>query len=109
MIKIDKENFKIETSGEPIFAKNVVVKRIEQLPQTAIVDISGTAGTEIECIPDERKLRAMGITTDDIENAIRRNDITLAALSVTDGLYRYNIHFDSQLLTQQDIEEIRLM
>ena len=88
------------------FAKNVVVKRIEQLPQTAIVDISGTAGTEIECIPDERKLRAMGITTDDIENAIRRNDITLAALSVTDGLYRYNIHFDSQLLTQQDIEEI---
>lgn len=88
------------------FAKGVVSKRIEQLPQTAMVDISGTVGTEITCIPDNEKLRALGLTTQDIETVIKKNNITLGALSVTDGLYRYNIHFDSQLLTKDDVANI---
>lgn len=88
------------------FARNVVVKRIEQLPQTAMVDVSGTVGTEIDCIPDNEKLQAMGMSVSDIESAIKRNNITLEALSIVDGIYRYNIHFDSQLLTKKDIEDI---
>ena len=88
------------------FARNVVVKRIEQLPQTAMVDVSGTVGTEIDCIPDNEKLQAMGMSVSDIESAIKRNNITLEALSIVDGIYRYNIHFDSQLLTRRDIEDI---
>ena len=88
------------------FAKGVVSKRIEQLPQTAMVDISGTVGTEIICIPDNAKLQALGLTTQDIETAIKKNNITLEALSVVDGLYRYNIHFDSQLLTKDDVANI---
>ena len=88
------------------FARNVVVKRIEQLPQTAMVDVSGTVGTEIDCIPDNEKLQAMGMSVSDIESAIKRNNITLEALSIVDGIYRYNIHFDSQLLTKKDIEAI---
>lgn len=88
------------------FARNVVVKRIEQLPQTAMVDVSGTVGTEIDCIPKYEKLQAMGMGVSDIENAIKRNNITLEALSIVDGIFRYNIHFDSQLLTKKDIEDI---
>lgn len=88
------------------FVKGVVSKRIEQLPQTAMVDISGTTGTEITCIPDNEKLLALGLTTQDIETAIKKNNITLEALSVVDGLYRYNIHFDSQLLTKDDVANI---
>lgn len=88
------------------FARGVVSKRIEQLPQTAMVDISGTVGTEIVCIPDHDRLRSLGMTVQDIETAIQRNNITLEALSVVDGLYRYNIHFDSQLLTREDIADI---
>ena len=90
------------------FVRGVVCKRIEQLPQTAMVDISGTVGTEIDCIPDYEKLSALGLTVKDIEAAIQRNNITLEALSVVDGLYRYNIHFDSQLLTRDDIADIYL-
>lgn len=90
------------------FARNVIVKRIEQLPQTAMVDISGTVGSEIDILPDEERLLSMGMTTADIENVIRQNNITLEALSVVDGLFRYSIHFDAQLLTKQDIEDIYL-
>ena len=88
------------------FARGVVSKRIEQLPQTAMVDMSGTVGTEIVCIPDYDRLQSLGMTVSTIETAIQRNNITLEALSVVDGLYRYNIHFDSQLLTREDIANI---
>ena len=88
------------------FACNVVMKRIEQLPQTAMVDVSGIVGTEIECVPDQEKLHALGLSTRDIEQTIQRNNITLEALSVVDGQFRYNIHFDSQLLTLRDIQDI---
>ena len=88
------------------FAKGVVSKRIEQLPQTAMVDISGTVGTEITCLPYYDKMQTLGLTTHDLETAIQKNNITLEALSVVDGLYRYNIHFDSQLLTKDDVANI---
>lgn len=88
------------------FARNVITKRIEQLPQVAMVDVSGTVGTEIDVIPDVEKIQAMGLTVSDIESVIRQNDITFEALSIVDGLYRYNVHFDSQLLTKKDIESI---
>ncbi len=88
------------------FARDVVAKRIEQLPQTAMVDVSGIPGTEIECVPDPARMDAMGLTAADIENAISANNITLGSLSIVDGIYRYNIHFDSQILTKEDIAAI---
>ena len=91
-----------------VFARNIVAKRIEQLPQTAMVDISGTGGTEIICTPYQEKLEAMGLTLTALENAIKQNNITLGALTVADGLYRYSIHFDSQLISLHDIRQIYL-
>ena len=88
------------------FAQNIVSKRIEQLPQTAMVDVSGVVTPELLCIPDYKKMETMGITTAILERAIKENNITLGILSVADGLYRYNIHFDSQITTKEDIENI---
>lgn len=88
------------------FARDVVAKRIEQLPQTAMVDVSGIPATEIVCVPDPARMDAMGLTAADIENAISANNITLGSLSIVDGIYRYNIHFDSRILTKEDIAAI---
>ncbi len=88
------------------FARDVVAKRIEQLPQTAMVDVSGIPATEIECVPERARMEALGLTAADIEKAISDNNITLGALSIVDGIYRYNIHFDSQILTKEDIAAI---
>ena len=49
---------------------------------------------------------ALGLTAQDIERVIADNNITLGTLSIADGTRRYNIHFDSQLLTKEDIEGI---
>ena len=86
--------------------RNVIVKRIEQLPQTAIVDYSGTIDTEILCMLDRNKIESLGMTPHIIETAINDNNITLETISVRDGIYRYNIHFDSQILNKTDIENI---
>lgn len=101
---LPKAGMKFTQLGE--FARNIVSKRIEQLPQTAMVDISGTTGAEIICIPDEAKLLSMGLDMETLSKAIQSNNITLGALSVVDGLYRYNIHFDSQLLNREDIKNV---
>lgn len=90
------------------FVKKVVSHRIEQIPCVAMVDVSGTTSTEIVCVPDPTKTEPLGITNSDIENAISANNITLGALSVVDGLYRYSIHFDSQIINKEDIENIYL-
>ena len=86
--------------------RNVISKRIEQLQQVAMVDISGTVGSEIQCVPDMEKLETMGMSVGDIENAIKSNDIVLGALNVVSGIYRYTIHFDAQILNKEDIENI---
>ena len=100
------------TGGKPEqtsrLVRNVISKRIEQLPEVAMVDYSGMVGTQITIMPDELKMQALGISNSDIEKAISDNNIVLAALSVRDGIYRYSIHFDSQIISVHDIENIYL-
>lgn len=90
------------------FARNVVSRRIEQLPSTAMVDISGLTSSEIVCMPDEEKMLSLGITQRELQTTLAAHDIQLEALSVTDGLYRYNVHFDSQILTIDDVRHVYL-
>lgn len=91
------------------FARSVLRKRIEQLPQTAMVDMSGLAGTEIVLTPRPDRMEALGLGPADIERAVRERDVTLSSLSIVDGIYRYNIHFDAALLTVEDIRDIVLV
>lgn len=88
--------------------KNVISKRIEQLPEVAMVDMSGTVGSQIVIQPDVGKMATLGLVNEDIESAVNDNNIVLEALSVRDGIYRYSIHFDSQILSVEDIENIYL-
>ncbi len=100
------------TGGKPEqtsrLVRNVISKRIEQLPEVAMVDYSGMVGTQITILPDELKMRALGISNSDIENLISQNNIVLSALSVRNGIYRYSIHFDSQIISVHDIEDLYL-
>lgn len=88
------------------FARDVITKRIEQLPEIAMVDISGIATPELLCVPDYKKLTSMGVGVEILESAIRSNNIQLGQLSIRDGMYRFNIHFDSNVTSKEDIENI---
>lgn len=88
------------------FVTGVVRKRLEQLPQTAMVDISGDAKPVIKIEPDHAQTDALGITETTLGNAITEADIKLEALSVVDGAYRYSLHFDSQISDINDIKNV---
>lgn len=100
------------TGGKPEqssrLVRNVISNRFEQLPEVAMVDYSGMVGTQIIITPDETRICGLGITNSDIEKAISDNNIVLEALNVRDGIYRYTIHFDSQILSVSDIKNIYL-
>lgn len=90
------------------FASQVITKRIEQLPEVAMVDLSGTVAPELLVIPDEAKLRQAGITISAIEAALRRADVTLGSLIIKDGEYQYNVKFQSVINGPEDIGNIFL-
>jgi len=90
------------------FSAHVIGKRIEQLPEVAMVDMSGRVYPELLIIPDMVKMEALGITLDTLEQAILQNNIRLGNLLIHNGQYQYNIRFSSTLKTKRDIENIYL-
>lgn len=90
------------------FASNVIRKRLEQLPEVAMVDMSGLARTEILIIPDENKLDALNLTFNSLENLILGNNVQLGNLSIKNGHYIYNVRFESTLRNKEDLENIYL-
>lgn len=88
------------------FARDVISKRIEQLPEVAMVDVSGLVSDEILIIPDESKLLQMGMTMAEFENCVRNSNIRLGSLTIRDGEYRYNVKFDSRASSSEDIANL---
>jgi len=88
------------------FATNVITKRIEQLPEVAMVDISGTISSELLILPDNQKLESLGITQTALENSIKNSNVKLGNLLIRDGQYQYNIRFSSTLQNKKDLENV---
>ena len=90
------------------FAETVIKKRIEQLPEVGMADITGQIKREIYVSPDEGKMRSLGITEDDITQAVRINNINIGSILVKDGKYLYNLEFSSYLKDLDDVRDIYL-
>lgn len=88
------------------FSENVIRKRIEQLPEVSLVDISGTVSPQMVITPDMDKLQNLNITLSQLENVLSQNNIDIGSLMVRDGYYQYNIRFTSLLRTKEDVENI---
>ncbi len=104
-----KENSSIENFIEVSrFAKEVLAKRIEQIEQVALVDISGVQGAQILIEPNMEIITSLGVKVSELEGAIKNNNISLGNLTIKDGYYQWNVRFDSELKNKEDIENITL-
>lgn len=90
------------------FADNVVKRRIEQLPQVAMADMTGLMYRHLQIVPDLNTLESASISLNDIENVLAANNIEPGSMVVRDGYYEYNIKFSSLLRTPEDVREIYL-
>lgn len=88
------------------FAETVIKKRIEQLPEIGMADITGQIRREIYITPDESKMISLGLTDDDLESAVRLNNINIGSILVKDGKYLYNLEFSSYLKEVDDVKDI---
>lgn len=88
------------------FAETVIKKRIEQLPEVAMADITGQIKREIYILPDREKMISLGISEADITNAVGINNINVGSILVKDGKYLYNLEFSSYLKNIEDIKNI---
>lgn len=88
------------------FTNQVIRKRIEQVNEVAMVDISGLVAPEILIIPDYKKLNALGVSLDDIESSIKTNDLEIGSLLIKDNQYQYDVRLGSSLSNIQDVQNI---
>lgn len=90
------------------FTETVLKKRIEQLPDIAMADMSGHIQPEIVVSPNLNKLESLKITNNELIDAIKQNNFELGNMVVQNGIYQYNFKFSNPLRTKQDIENIYL-
>jgi len=88
------------------FALQVIKRRLEQLSDVAMVDISGLQHQELLVVPDLEKLQSLNITLDQLETQIRNRNVNLGNLLIHDGQYEYNIRVNSNVREKKDIEDI---
>ncbi|WP_308990452.1 efflux RND transporter permease subunit [Mariniflexile litorale] len=88
------------------FTNQVIRKRIEQINEVAMVDVSGLVSPEILIIPNRNKLDALGITLEDLESHIKRNDLDIGSLLIKDNQYQYDVRLGTSLNNIKDIESI---
>lgn len=107
MISLKEENPDpsrfLETSD---FVKSVILRRIEQLPEVAMVDLSGAVESELVIRPDNDKMRSLGLTDQDILSALEGSSASIGNLMVREGYYQYHIQFTNYIRNTEDVANL---
>lgn len=90
------------------FAAKTVRRRLEQLPSVSIADITGVRSSRIVLIPDEDKMQSLGITHQDLRQAIRQANITLGNIRIRERKYEYLIRVGRPMNSIRDLKETPL-
>jgi len=88
------------------FTDELVKKRIEQIPEVALVDISGLVKSEILVLPHMNKLIALGISLDEIQNAITSRNKEIGNITVKDNQYQYSLRTNTKIKSVDEIQSI---
>ncbi|MBQ9660423.1 MAG: efflux RND transporter permease subunit [Bacteroidales bacterium] len=88
------------------FARDVIAKRIEQLPEVAMVDLSGGAEREILVVPDPEALARLDLPVEQFGQLVSSANVTLSNLTIRDGEYHYNVRFRSFAASREDIADV---
>ncbi len=86
--------------------RNVLRRRLEQLPEIAFADMSGQREPRLSIRPNRPALRALGITESDLGSLLRDANLDLGSLLLRDGFYEYAVRFTGELRTAADLEAL---
>lgn len=84
-------------------AEDVYARRLEQIGGVASVAVVGTPSDEIRIEVDPARMRGLGITSDDIANAIRAANVTGTAGTIRRGQFRFSVRALTEFRTPFEI------
>ena len=84
-------------------AEDVYARRLEQIGGVASVAVVGTPTDEIRIEVDPARMRGLGITSDDIANAIRTANVTGTAGTIRRGQFRFSVRALTEFRTPFEI------
>lgn len=87
-------------------ARQVLKRRIEQLPQVAFADLSGQARAEVAIIPDQAQLRALNLSPQRLMQVISDYELEAGVILVKDGQYEYNLRLDIAPRQVAELEDL---
>lgn len=88
------------------FCDQVIKKRVEQLPEVAMADISGIEMPEMVLGVDMERLQHLGIDRGTFISALESNNYSVGNIKVRSGLYEFNVRYASLLKNRNDIEDL---
>lgn len=89
-------------------AENVVRRRIEQMPEISMADVTGIPQRQLRITPNRDEMTSLNITIADIESALNENNVEPGAMTVRNGYYEYNINISNQLRDAESVKRIFL-
>lgn len=89
-------------------AEGIVRRRIEQLPQVAMADVTGIPSQQVQLKPYHHILSMYGLTVRDIEQVLEANNVEPGSLVIRDGYYEYNVNVNAAPRSPEALGEIYL-
>lgn len=87
-------------------ARALIKKRIEQIDGVAQVSVLGGVEREIHVVTDGRKLEALGLSLDQISQALAQSNVSLPGGSIKKGLFRYPLRTLGEFSSPDDIRSV---
>ena len=115
--------FKADPNDDPVFAlaltsttqsteelydlaDSLLAQRLRRIPGVATVDIAGASTPAVRVDLDLTKLYALGLTTDNVSNAVRAANVAIPTGFLSDGQTQMAITINDQLRNWRDFAEL---
>ncbi|NVJ85279.1 MAG: efflux RND transporter permease subunit [Algoriphagus sp.] len=79
---------------------------IEKLPEISKADLAGTVEREIQINADPYKMESVGVTFDDIANAVRSENVTISGGSIRGGDFQRTLRVDGEFTDPMEILDV---
>ncbi len=87
-------------------ARALIKKRIEQIDGVAQVSVTGGVEREIHVVVDQQKLDALGISIEQVSQALAQANMSLPGGSIRKGLFRYPLRAVGEFKGLDDIRSV---
>lgn len=87
-------------------SRNVIKRRLEQLPGVSLVEWNGAVKEVIRILPDRSALDRYNIDEQQLIRSIAANNTQIAQIKVNEGIYQYDLTFDNLLEDPENLSRL---